>query len=106
MASRTGPLVPAASGREERNASRSWQQSAKIDRRLFAFGLTLVLVANRLAGNAPEIVAGIFAGAADQQILLLVDEAGTLVLAHLEIGDELDRVGRTRLFAPAAKDAA
>ena len=51
------------------------------------------------------VVTGILAGPVDQQVFLLVNQILTIVFAHFKIGRELDRVGRTRFFAVAAKDA-
>src|SRR5665213_2242369 len=61
---------------------------------------------DRFACNTPKTVVGILAGAADQQILLLVNEIGSFIFAHLEIGCELDRIGRAGFLAIAAEDAA
>src|SRR5690606_35854686 len=68
--------------------------------------LALVLAPDRKPRDAVEAVVGILAGAADQEVLLFVHHVAAVVLAHLEIGRELDRVRGTRLLAESAVDAA
>jgi hypothetical protein len=52
------------------------------------------------------MVAGILSRSAYQHVLLLVHKILPIELAHLEIGRQLDGVGRAGLLAESAKDAA
>src|SRR5690348_10095131 len=73
--------------------------------RVFALGLALVFPADLHPGHAPEVIARIFAGPVDQQILFLVDHVLSLVLAHLEVGSKLDSVSWAGVLAVSAEDA-
>src|SRR5262245_16517536 len=84
----------------------SRHQAAQIDRWGFIFRLTLVLATDLHAGNAPEIIARVFARTVDEKILLLVDHVLAVVFAHFQIRCELDGVRGAGLLAIAAKDAA
>src|SRR5690606_25592027 len=99
-------LLLAAERLDVAHAERSWHQPPHVDRRRFVLGLALVLAADRAPGDAIEAVARILAGAADQEMLLLVDHVAAVVLAHLEIRRELDRVRGASLLAEPAVDAA
>src|SRR5262245_10571886 len=68
--------------------------------------LPLVFPADLDSGDAPEIVAGVLAGAVDQQILFFIDEVFAVKLAQLELADKLNRIRRAGLFAQPAGDAA
>src|SRR5690606_4086085 len=99
-------LLLAAERLDVAHAERSWHQPPHVDRRRFVLGLALVLAADRAPGDAIEAVARILARAADQEMLLLVDHVAAVVLAHLEIRRELDRVRGASLLAEPAVDAA
>src|SRR5690348_7997415 len=73
---------------------------------LFVFRLALILAADLHAGHTPEVVAGIFAGSIDKQILFFVDHILPLVLAHFEVGSKLDSVSWAGVLAISAEDAA
>src|SRR4030042_889504 len=90
----------AISGGESRH------QTPQVQRRLLVLRLSFVLAADGQPGDAVEIVVRVLAGPVDQQVLLLVDQVLTPVLAHLEVGGELDGVGRAGLLAEAPEDAA
>ena len=77
-----------------------------IHRRILVLGLALVLAADRDSGDAPEVVIGILARAVDQQVFLFIDQVLAIVLAHFEIGRQLDGVSGACLLAVAAIDAA
>src|SRR5690606_11126812 len=85
---------------------RSRHEPPNVDRRRLVLRFALVLAADREPGHAVEAVAGILAGAADQEVFLLVHHVAAVVLAHLEVGRELNRIRRARLFAEPAVDAA
>src|SRR5690606_3332234 len=85
---------------------RSWHQPPHVHRGRFVLRLALVLAADRAAGDVVEAVTGILARSADQEMLLLVDHVASVVLAHLEVRRQLDRVRRAGLLAEPAIDAA
>src|SRR4030095_1376187 len=84
----------------------SRHQAPHVDRRALVLGFALSFSADREPGDSIEVVAGIFSGSGDQEILFLVHEILAPVLAHLEIGGELNGICRAGLFAEAAEDAA
>ena len=90
---------------EQRFTSLSGHQTPHVHGRLFIFRLALIFIANLHACDSIEVVVGILAGTADQQVFLLVHHISAGVLALLEIRHELDRVGRTGFFAVSAIDA-
>src|SRR5271157_4336723 len=84
----------------------SWQEASHIHGRLFLFSLALLLALDGKTCNPVKIVTRVFPWPADQQILLFIYETLTLILSHLVVGRELDRIGRARVFTKAAKDTA
>src|SRR6185437_6959038 len=58
------------------------------------------------AADLPVVVTGIFSGTIDQQLLFLVDQIGAMVLAHFDVGNELNRVRGASVFAKSAKNTA
>src|SRR5215467_14082604 len=85
---------------------RSGQQSAKVHRGRFAFSLAFILSTDADSGDSPEVVAGIFADAADEEILLFINHIGTVVFAHFEVRRELNCISRTGFLAISAEDTA
>ena len=77
-----------------------------VDGRRFVLRFSLILSADLHAGHAPIVVAGIFARPIDQQVLLFVHQVLAMILAHLEIRRQLDRIGGARFLAEAAENAA
>src|SRR5580698_5184402 len=67
---------------------------------------TLIFTADLNSGNSPVVITWMLAGTINQQILLFVDEVLAMKFPHLKIRRKLDGVGRTRLFAITAEDAA
>jgi len=61
---------------------------------------------NGYSGDAIVVVLRVLAGPIDEEILLLINQVLSLVLAHFEVWRELNRVRWTSFFAEAAKDAA
>ncbi len=84
----------------------SGQQALDIDGLGFVFGIPFRLAVDGHPAHAIEVVVRVLAGAAYQQIFLLVHQVLSAVLAHLEIRRQLDGGGGAGLFAQAAEDAA
>jgi hypothetical protein len=82
----------------------SRHQSPDIYRGVLVFGFAFVFAVDRESSHPVKVIVGILAGTVDQQILLFVDQVLPLVLAHLEIGSELDGIGGTRLLTKSTKD--
>ena len=83
----------------------SWHQIFHINGLLFILRLALVLVLDRESGNAVKIIVRILSWSADKQVLFFVNQIFPLVLTHLEIGRELDGIGRACFFTISAEDA-
>src|SRR5690349_4640643 len=84
----------------------SWHQAPHVHRRFLVLRFALVLAGDGQAGDAVEVVAGLLADAVDQQVFLLVHHVLAVVLGHLVVRRQLDRVGRAGFLAQPAVDAA
>src|ERR1041384_2846475 len=80
-------------------------QAPRVDRRSFVLRLPLALPSDGHPRDAPVVVAGVLAGARDEEVLLLVDHVLPDVLAHLHVRRELDGVGGAGILAEPAEDA-
>ena len=56
-------------------------------------------------GDAPEVIAGIFAGSIDQQVFLFIHQILAVELAHLEIRRQLNRIRGAGLLAIPTENA-
>src|SRR5215472_11396011 len=84
----------------------SGKQAAQVHGRGLMLRLALSLAPDLNSGDAPEVISRIFARAVYEQVLFFIDQVWAMVLAHLEIWCELDRIRRAGFFAEAAKNAA
>ncbi len=82
------------------------QQALDIDGLGLVLGIPFRLAVDGHPAHAIEVVVRVFAGAAYQQIFLLVHQILAAILPHLEIRRQLDGGGGAGLLAQAAEDAA